>query len=315
MKRLIFLLIITAAGIVVFLSTRGVVPLTSAFGPGLEPALSFFRSGPGLITVIAVPAALFLLLFGGEILRLANLLLLNVFAPVIDEEKRINRTLSRRIEASEKKLNATEQALQEFTTAVAEYAQHLSSHTSAIQGLSGASHELQGGSTIQSRFLEEITKNTRERLFSREALLAALKDNSPPEKSASETEKPAPKKPRPSYRALHPRPPAPPAAVEDKTAPAANKASLEPASLAEAMVLPYYRALDKLDTESPTLQVDRPSPKPEKSTAEAKKAVDSIMLPLYRTLYQAGPEKSNASPSHQAYPPGCARHRHPLQPW
>jgi hypothetical protein len=314
MKRVILLLIITAAGATVLISSRGAAPPVTALDPGLGPVTLFFQSQAGLITVIIALVVLALLLFGGEILHLTRLLLLNIFASAISEEKRLNRTLSRRIEASENKLDATEQALQEFTTAVAEYARHLSSHNSSIQGLTGASHELQGGSASRSRFLEEINKNTEERLVSKEALLATLKDIPPPEEDTRETEKPTPKKTRPSYRDLHPRPPASPTAPQEKSSPAAKKTPPESASLVEAMVLPYYRALDRLDMERPAPRAEKPPPKPQKLKGETKKAVDSIMLPLYRTLYRAGSNKAGAPPR-RAYPRGCARQRHPLQPW
>ena len=209
MKRLIVLLIIAVAGATVLISARGAAPSAPVIGPGTEPVLSFWQNRMGLIAVIIVPVVLFFLFFGGEILRFVTRWLLNIFAPIIREEKRINRTLSHQIEANEKKLNATEQTLKEFTSAVAEYARHLSSHTSAIQGLAEASREMNLAGEVQNRFVEDIIKNTEERLVTKEALLATMNVNLTPEGPTPEDEKPLPKKPRPSYRDLHPAPPPP----------------------------------------------------------------------------------------------------------
>ena len=59
-------------------------------------------------------------------------------------------------------MNSTEKALEKFAAAIELYAQHLSSHTSAIQGLSEASHELKRSAAEQNRVLahlfESVTK-------------------------------------------------------------------------------------------------------------------------------------------------------------
>jgi hypothetical protein len=210
---------------------------------------------------------------------------------------------------------------------VAQYARHFSSHTSAVQGLSGASDEMNSGNAVQNRFIQDLIKNTEERLVSKEALLATLRSNiESPEQPAEpdlESVEPALKKSIPSYRALHPLPPR-----KEKPAPEDDKEVLGPANLVEAMVLPYYRAFDELDAEKSEPEIAEPSPEPEKSTVEAKKAVEAIMFPLYRTLYQAGapgdtsivekPDEVAAPPPHRKslkkFPPGCARRNYPLRP-
>ncbi|OGN98943.1 MAG: signal peptidase I, partial [Chloroflexi bacterium RBG_13_51_18] len=96
--------------------------------------LLFFQSQQGVIFAIIALILLAIFLYGGEIGRGGNRLHRGVFAPVINEEKRANRMLSRKIEATEKKMDTTEQALEKFSLAVTEYAKHLASHTSAIQG-------------------------------------------------------------------------------------------------------------------------------------------------------------------------------------
>ena len=59
--------------------------------------------------------------------------------PVIEESQRNSQVLERRIETTEKGMVGTQQALNSFASAIAEYAKHLKSHTSAIQGLSEVS--------------------------------------------------------------------------------------------------------------------------------------------------------------------------------
>jgi hypothetical protein len=322
MKRFIVLLIITALCTAGCLFARGTVPSITVFGIG--HLVEFFATRAGLITAIVVPVALALLFFGGPIFRLGGQLLLAIFAPVIDEEKRINRTLTRQIEANDRKLDTTERALKEFTTAVEEYARHLSSHKGATEGLSGASDEMKTGSEVRHRFLEHIMKNTEERLISKEALLATLKSNmTPPEESAPATGMPDPKKTIPSYRALHPSP-----SREEKSDPEDDKETSGQADLVEAMVSPYYRAFDELDTENSLPEDAGESPEPEETSDEAKKAVESIMFPLYRTLYQDGEsgaasaaekQNENTAPtsrrkSPKRPPPGCARRPYPQLP-
>ena len=53
-------------------------------------------------------------------------------------------------------MTRTERALQELSTAVAEYALHLKSHTAAIQGLSEASQELKSSAAEQNRVLADL---------------------------------------------------------------------------------------------------------------------------------------------------------------
>ncbi len=127
--------------------------------PYLGLPLLFFQSDQGVIFAIVALILLAIFLFGGELRRSGNWLHRGVFSPVINEEKRANRMLSRQIEATEKKMDSTEQTLEKFSLAVAEYAKHLASHTSAIQGLSDASQELKKGAAEQNRVLTAIMEN------------------------------------------------------------------------------------------------------------------------------------------------------------
>lgn len=127
--------------------------------PYMGLPLLFFQSTQGLIFAIIAIALLALFLYGKEIGKGGSWLHRGIFSPVINEEKRVNRVLTSKIESTEKKLNTTEQALVQFSAAIAEYAKHLASHTSAIQGLSEASHELKKGAAEQNRVLAALLDN------------------------------------------------------------------------------------------------------------------------------------------------------------
>ena len=127
--------------------------------PFLGLPLLFFQSQQGMIFTIIALALLALFLYGGELGRGGDFLHRGLFAPVIREEKRASRELGRKIEDTEARMNATEDALEKFAGAVAEYAQHLASHTSAIQGLSEASHELKKGAAEQNEVLAALLHN------------------------------------------------------------------------------------------------------------------------------------------------------------
>ncbi|OGO01835.1 MAG: signal peptidase I [Chloroflexi bacterium RBG_13_52_12] len=127
--------------------------------PFLGLPLLFFQSQQGMIFAIIAIALLALFLYGREIGHGGSWVHRGIFSPVLNEEKRANRMLSRKIESTKKKMDATERALLQFSTAVAEYAKHLASHTSAIQGLAEASHELKNGAAEQNRVLAALMEN------------------------------------------------------------------------------------------------------------------------------------------------------------
>jgi len=72
------------------------------------------------------------------------------FSPVDEESRRLVFELSHRYEG-------TERALASFADAMQEYARHLSSHTSAIQGLSEASHALKNSAAEQNQILYRLS--------------------------------------------------------------------------------------------------------------------------------------------------------------
>jgi uncharacterized membrane-anchored protein YhcB (DUF1043 family) len=121
--------------------------------------LLFFQSQQGVIFAVIALVLLALFLYGGEIGRGGGWVHRGIFSPILNEEKRANRLLARQLEGTEKKIEHTGEALEKFSTAVAEYAKHLASHTSAIQGLSEASHELKRGASEQNRVLSAIMEN------------------------------------------------------------------------------------------------------------------------------------------------------------
>ncbi|MCJ7606089.1 MAG: hypothetical protein MUO19_08695, partial [Dehalococcoidales bacterium] len=145
--------------------------------------LLFLQSRQGMIFAIVALTLLAVYMYGGELERSGSSIHRGIFAPVIREEKRASREISRKLEATETKMSATENALEKFAGAVAEYAQHLASHTSAIQGLSEASHELKRGAAEQNKVLAALLENIG-------------KINPPsPETAAPEVEEPVVEKP------------------------------------------------------------------------------------------------------------------------
>lgn len=152
--------------------------------PYLGLPLLFFQSQQGLIFVIVALSLLAFFLYGGEISHGGNILHRGIFAPVINEAKRSNRVLTRKIETTEQRMNSTEQALEKFAAAISEYAQHLASHTSAIQGLSEASHELKRSSAEQNKVITYLVKSLEQPGLDMEELASRAKQ------AARETEKP-----------------------------------------------------------------------------------------------------------------------------
>src|SRR4030042_1640775 len=154
--------------------------------PYLGLPLLFFQSQQGVIFAVIAISLLAIFLYGREISRGGGWVHRGIFSPVINEEKRANRVLSRKMEATEKKIDSTEQALLQFSTAIAEYAKHLSSHTSAIQGLSEASHELKKGAAEQNRVLAAIMDNVV-KVSDKQATIAFRTEAPPPEPKKSES--------------------------------------------------------------------------------------------------------------------------------
>lgn len=121
--------------------------------PYLGFPLLFFQSRQGLIFVIIALSLLAIYLYTDELTRGKRKVHKGIFAPVINENRRNGRVMAQTMHATEKRMELTEQALVKFSEAIGTYAQHLQSHTSAIQGLSEASHELKKGAAEQNKVL------------------------------------------------------------------------------------------------------------------------------------------------------------------
>jgi len=115
--------------------------------------LLFFQSQQGMIFMVVALVLFAVFLYADELSRGRRTVQRGIFAPVLEESRRSSLILERRIGAQEKEITGTQQALEKFAFAIAEYAEHLKSHTSAIQGLSEASQELKRGAADQNRFL------------------------------------------------------------------------------------------------------------------------------------------------------------------
>ncbi|MGD9142903.1 MAG: hypothetical protein PVG61_03555, partial [Dehalococcoidia bacterium] len=104
------------------------------------------------ITLLVVVIALFaFLMYSREISRAFSRRRNTVQNPDITRDDRGEMTLARRFEF-------TERALHEFAGAMEIYAEHLASHTSAIRGLSEASHALKGSAAEQNRILGHLSE-------------------------------------------------------------------------------------------------------------------------------------------------------------
>lgn len=123
--------------------------------PYLGFPLLFFQSQQGLIFIGVALLLLTLFLYADELNRGRRGLQRGIFAPVIEENQHASRVLDQRMET-------TERVLDKFTSAIEVYAQHLESHTTAIQGLSEASQELKKGAAEQNRVLARLLGSTEQ---------------------------------------------------------------------------------------------------------------------------------------------------------
>ncbi len=125
--------------------------------------LLFLQSDYGLIFVVVGLCLLAIYLYTDELSRSRLTIHRGIFAPVIEASQRSSRVLEQRIETTEKGMVGTQQALNNFAGAIAEYAEHLKSHTSAIQGLSEASQELRKGAAEQNKVLIRLMETMEQR--------------------------------------------------------------------------------------------------------------------------------------------------------
>ena len=112
--------------------------------------LVFLYSKAGTAFIIVVILLLVLYLFSNKIKDIPGRKFHEFITPVIEENHRVNSTLTVRVESTEK-------ALESFAVAMQEYARHMASHTSAIQGLSEASQALKNSAAEQNRILHRFS--------------------------------------------------------------------------------------------------------------------------------------------------------------
>ena len=144
--------------------------------PYLGFPLLFLQSNYGLIFVVTGLCLLALYLYADELGRGRQTIQRGIFAPVIEESQRSSQILERRIETTEKGMAGTQQALNNFAGAIAEYAEHLKSHTSAIQGLSEASQELRKGAAEQNKVLIHLMETMEQRTPKAEEVKPEVKE-------------------------------------------------------------------------------------------------------------------------------------------
>lgn len=138
--------------------------------PYLGFVLLFFQSDQGLMFLIISVILFALFLYVDEINRGRMTLQRGIFAPVIEANRHLieesrhgTEMVAERVLGSEKKMDSVEQTLVKFASAIEQYAEHLKSHTSAIQGLSSASQDLAKTTANQEKLLDHLYQSMAER--------------------------------------------------------------------------------------------------------------------------------------------------------
>ncbi|MFA5317592.1 MAG: signal peptidase I [Dehalococcoidales bacterium] len=132
--------------------------------------LLFFQSDQGLMFLIISVVLFALFLYVEEINRGRTRLQRGIFAPVIEANRHIieesrhgNELVAERVVSTEKKMDRMDQTLAKFASAIELYAEHLKSHTSAIQGLSAASQDLAKTTAEQEKLLGRLYTSMEEK--------------------------------------------------------------------------------------------------------------------------------------------------------
>ncbi|MFC1969520.1 signal peptidase I [Chloroflexota bacterium] len=165
--------------------------------PYLGFPLLFFQSQQGLIFVIIGLFLLAFYLYMDDLALGRRKMQEGIFAPVIRENRRQGRVLEQRTERVESGMESTHTALSQFAGAIAEYAEHLKSHTSAIQGLAEASHELKSGAVDQNQVLTRLMEVIEQGIPVREQAPARPKVAICQEETHPVHTPPTPKAPKP----------------------------------------------------------------------------------------------------------------------
>jgi signal peptidase len=118
--------------------------------PYLGLPLVFLQSRPGTYFVVFAVVLLALFFYSGDIVIGLRRRYRDFISPIVEETHRVSLVLSNRFEGTEK-------ALESFAGAMQQYAQHMASHTSAIQGLSEASQALKNSALEQNQILYRLS--------------------------------------------------------------------------------------------------------------------------------------------------------------
>jgi signal peptidase I len=129
--------------------------------PCLGFPLFLFKSWQGSILVVIAILILAICLYSKELSLGSQRFYRTLLNPVIQEYYQANLILSHRFEA-------TEAVLDKFAHSMELYSQHLESHTSAIQGLSGASNELKKSAAEHNRIIAYMMKTIEHRTYGEE---------------------------------------------------------------------------------------------------------------------------------------------------
>jgi hypothetical protein len=118
--------------------------------PYLGLPLLVLQNRVGTFFVVFAVVLLALFLYSGEITDVLRRRYRDFISPIVDETHRVSLVLSHRFEGTEK-------ALESFAGAMQQYARHMASHTSAIQGLSQASQSLKDSAREQNHILYRLS--------------------------------------------------------------------------------------------------------------------------------------------------------------
>ena len=129
--------------------------------PYLGLPLFLLKSWQGSILVFIAILVLAICLYSKELSLGSQRFYRTLLNPIIQEYYHANLVLSHRFEA-------TEAVLDKFANSMELYSQHLDSHTSAIQGLSGASNELKKSAAEQNRIIVRMMKTMEHETYGEE---------------------------------------------------------------------------------------------------------------------------------------------------
>jgi signal peptidase len=115
--------------------------------PYLGYLLLFLQSRQGMIFAIIALILLGFDLYADELGQGKRRLQRAVFAPILEQ----NQELARRQEQS---LEMSSKAMEQFASAISEYAQHLASHTDAVKSMAAASQELRDAVREQNKMFK-----------------------------------------------------------------------------------------------------------------------------------------------------------------